>query len=89
MAQPPLERRVMHLAEGKMKLKNCPSCGKPVRLGATKIRVDRKPGVAHYIAHMDGSPMHDKGWDCAALKPYPAREEDKPWAQLCARWNDA
>lgn len=89
MAQPPLERRVMRLEVGKMKLKNCPACGKPVRLGATKIRVDRKPGVAHYIAHMDGSPMHDKGWDCAALKPYPAREEDKPWAQLCARWNDA
>ena len=35
------------------------------------------------------TPMHDKGWDCAALKPYPVREEDKPWAQLCARWNDA
>ena len=70
-------------------LKNCPACGKPVRLGATKIRVNRKPGVAHYIAHTDGSPMHANGWDCAAMKPYPVRAEDKPWAQLCARWNDA
>lgn len=71
-----------------MTLKNCPVCGKPVRLGAMKILFNRKHGVVHYIAHMDESPMHDRGWDCAALKPYPAREEDKPWVKLGARWND-
>lgn len=72
-----------------MSLNNCKTCGKPVRLGANKIRVDRKPGVAHYVAHTDGSPMHEDGWACAAVKPYPAREEDKEWRKLCDRWNEA
>lgn len=69
-------------------LKDCPVCGKRVRLGAMKIRFNRKPGITHYIAHMDGSPMHDDGWKCVAMKPYAAREEDRPWAQLCTKWND-
>lgn len=71
-----------------MALKDCPVCGKPVRLGGMKIRINRRQGVEHYIAHVDGSPMHEKGWNCVAMKPYPARIEDKPWEQLCARWND-
>lgn len=71
-----------------MALNDC-LCGKPVRLGATRIRVSRQNGVYHYIAHADGSPMHEKGWDCAAMKPYPKSEADQPWRQLVARWNAA
>jgi hypothetical protein len=52
-------------------LKDCPKCGKPVRLGAYRITINRKHGVGHYIIHMDGSPMHNPGWDCITLKPIP------------------
>ena len=68
-------------------MNNCSTCGKPVRLGANKITVNRKRGVFHYVAHMDGSPMHESGWDSICLKPYPKIEADKPYAQLIERWN--
>jgi hypothetical protein len=65
-------------------------CGKPVRLGAFKIRVDRKPGVAHYIEHLDGSrcdQIDRREWSSAMLKPYPKNDADKPWHQMVARWD--
>jgi hypothetical protein len=68
-------------------LKDCPKCGKRVRLGAYHITINQQRGVGHYIAHMDGSPMHDPGWDCITLKPYPKNEADKPWRKMIDRWD--
>lgn len=73
----------------KMALNNCKKCGNPVRLRGYHITLNRKRGVAHYIEHMDGSAMHSREWDCIALKPYLAREEDRPSSQLIKRWNEA
>ena len=66
---------------------DCP-CGKPVRLRATRITVNRKSGVAHWIEHTDGSPMHEgEDWSCAMLKPYPKQESERPRAKMVERWN--
>jgi hypothetical protein len=70
-------------------MENCKVCGKSVRLGAYKIVIYRQRGVSHYIAHTDGSPMHNHIWECTALKPYPVLEQDKPWRILVNRWNAA
>jgi hypothetical protein len=64
-------------------------CGKPVRLGAHRITVDRKRGVYHYINHTDGTRACGDGWDCIAVKPYPKIEADKPYAKLVARWEQS
>jgi hypothetical protein len=73
-------------------MKDC-KCGKPVRLGAEKISVDRKRGVQHYIAHADGSRNCDflasGAWICAAFKPYPANPFDREYAKLLRRWDAA
>lgn len=73
-----------------MSLENCPACGGEMRLGGSTFRVNRKRGVAHYIAHMKmtGCRAAD-GFECAAMKPYPPREADKEWNKLIARWNAA
>ena len=68
-------------------MKDCCICGKPVRLGAYRITINRKRGVAHYIAHRDGSAMHGSIWECFSFKPYPNNEEDKNWNKLMQRWN--
>ena len=68
-------------------MNNCCVCGKPVRLGAYRISINRKRGVAHYIAHQDGSPLHGYKWDCASFKPYPTNDDDKNWNKLMQRWN--
>lgn len=60
-------------------------CGRPVRLGANHTTLDRRRGVYHYIAHLDGSPICGDGWDCVMFKPYPP-EEKKPRVQMVARW---
>lgn len=66
-------------------------CGKPVRLGASPVRANRKKGVYHYIAHADFSAdcefLKAGDWDCAMLKPYPKSETDKPYVQMMARWD--
>ncbi len=64
-------------------------CGKPVRLGAVRTRVNRRQGVFHYIAHADMSAdcEHLKGWSCAMMKPYPKSVTDRPYAQMMARWD--
>lgn len=68
-------------------------CGKEVRLGAIRITVNRRQGVAHHIAHIrsdaPGEPIcvSPRAFSCAAMKPYPLRDEDKEWFKLCARWN--
>jgi hypothetical protein len=69
-------------------MRDCPLCGNPVRLGAQKIRVNRKQGVYHYIAHLgSGRPPCVPGeWSTVMLKPYPVREEDKPRFQMVERW---
>ena len=60
-------------------------CGKPVRLGAYKIRVNRKNGVVHYIAHIgDGAVL--QGWNCVALKPYPKDKAHAEYQKLLDRW---
>jgi hypothetical protein len=66
------------------------TCGREVRLGAYRITVNRKRGVAHYIAHIgDGTkPCVGGDWGCAMLKPYPKNEDDKPWRQLLVRWDE-
>jgi hypothetical protein len=61
-------------------------CGKPVVLRVARISVNRRRGVAHWIEHADGTPMHGLGWECAALKPYPKNEADKPYRKLLDRW---
>jgi hypothetical protein len=72
-----------------MSLIDC-KCGKPVRLGALKIKVNRKSGVLHYIAHRDGSVdcehLTSGNWDSTMLKPYPRAEEDRPYFQMMQRW---
>jgi len=64
---------------------NC-RCGKAVRLGATKIRVNRRPGIFHYIEHMDGTQACNGPWDSIAVKPYPQADESKAWFALRMRW---
>lgn len=70
-------------------MKDC-QCGKPVKLRAFRITIDRKPGVANYIEHTDGSSdcafLKRGKWDCVSMKPYAKREEDKPSFQLLKRW---
>ena len=68
-------------------MNKCKICGRAVRLGAEKIRVNRMPGVMHYIAHADYSPMHDGKWLCSMMKPYPKDEAGKPYFQMVQRWN--
>ena len=72
-------------------MRDCPKCGKPVRLGANRISVNRKRGVYHYIAHADGSTFcYEPGeWSTVMLKPYPKREADRPRFQMCQRWEAA
>lgn len=68
---------------------NCP-CGKGVRLRAYKIRVNRKPGVAHYLEHVDGTkPCVAGTWDCASFKPYPKNDADTEWSKMTARFREA
>lgn len=73
-------------------------CGKAVRLGAFKMRVDRKHGISHYIVHQDGSRFTrdcqrngevgaGRDWICSTMKPYPKKDADKPWHQMMADWN--
>lgn len=68
-------------------MNDCRQCGQPVRLGAVRVTINRKRGVEHYVAHRDGSPMHGGSWVTVAFKPYPVRQEDKPWCQMLARWD--
>lgn len=65
------------------------SCGKAVRLGGTRVRVNRKNGVYHHIVHLDDSPVCVPGqWTSLMFKPYPKLDHDKPWHKMLARWND-
>lgn len=63
-------------------------CGRPVRLSAIKITINRRRGIAHAIVHReDDSPPCEPGtWATTTLKPYPRRESDCPWRQLLGRW---
>lgn len=64
---------------------NC-KCGRPVRLGAERVSMDRRRGVYHYIAHTDnGTRACGDSWDCVMFKPYPEQSE-KPWVKMLARW---
>lgn len=68
-------------------MKDCP-CGKPVRLGAFRITVNRKRGIAHYIEHMDGSRCENtKKWTCSMMNPY-LKEPNRPMDLLIASWNE-
>ena len=67
-------------------MKDC-TCGQPVRLRASRISVNRRRGVVHWIEHMDGTKVCVPGeWSCAAIKPYPKRDADHEYAKLTARW---
>lgn len=70
-----------------MALANCAKCGGEVRLGAQRISVERRRGVAHYIVHLGKGCGSDDGYACAMVKPYPKRDEEKPWFQMIERWN--
>ena len=61
-------------------------CGKPVRLGATRITLNRKRGVAHAILHQDGTAACHGEWVCIALKPYCKDIEQREYAKLVRRW---
>lgn len=65
------------------------ACGKPVHLRVFRVTINRKRGVCQYIEHADGSALHEKGWECLMLKPYPKNEADRPRSQMVARWNAA
>lgn len=69
--------------------KICITCGKSVRLRAMKCTISRKRGVMHWLEHVDGSPLHEVGWDAVMLKPYPARDRDKPWWKMVQKWKEA
>lgn len=63
-------------------MKPC-SCGKDVRLRATKLR----HGIYHYIEHMDCTPVCVPGiWDCVMSKPYPKRIEQRASQRMLDRW---
>jgi len=69
-------------------LRDC-SCGKPVRLSASRVTVNRKRGVWHGIVHIGDSSMACDGpWDCVALKPYCKDETQREYAKLMRRWNE-
>jgi|LakMenEpi03Aug12_release.lakeMendotaPanAssembly.Ray.scaffolds.fasta_scaffold3232259_2 hypothetical protein len=70
-------------------MRNCATCGKPVRLRAFRIRIAGRSGVSHYIEHTDGSRMHSDEWSCCTLKPYPRVEADQPWMKMMDRWDAA
>jgi hypothetical protein len=68
----------------------CIACGQPACLRGNRISFGRKRGVAHYIDHVKLSECRaTAGWTVAILKPYPKREEDKPYWQMIQRWNAA
>jgi hypothetical protein len=68
-------------------MNNC-LCGLPVRLGGSGFTINRKHGVMHYIAHMAQTDCaRIKGFTCQMMKPYPARDEDKPRVKMVERWN--
>lgn len=70
-----------------MSLLDC-ACGKPVRLGALRVSVNRARGVAHHIEHADGSRCDNtKGWSCCMMKPYP-KEGARPVDVLMKSWNE-
>ena len=70
-------------------MKDC-VCGKPVRLSATRITVNRRRGVAHAIVHMNGGSVCISGdWTCAAMKPYPKNEDERESRKLMSRWEKA
>jgi hypothetical protein len=58
-------------------------------MGAQRVTIGRRRGVAHYITHTDGSRLCDDGWDCVSLKPYPNAENDREWIKLLQRWERA
>ena len=71
-----------------MSLQAC-SCGKEVTLRVTRISVNRKCGVTHWIQHVDGTkPCVHGDWSSAALKPYHRDETQRPYALLMAKWNE-
>jgi hypothetical protein len=54
-----------------------------------KVTMNRRRGVAHYIAHTSSFCVAANAFTCVAIKPYPAKECDKEYFKLMARWNDA
>ncbi len=71
-----------------MSLLDCKATGKPVRLSATRITVNRKRGVAHAIVYLGGG-MPEGDWSCAMMKPYPKNESERPSRQMMQRWEEA
>ena len=60
-------------------------------MGGNRFTANRKQGVYHYLDHMGFGPecKAPRGFECAMMKPYPARDEDKPWFKMIERWNAA
>lgn len=82
MSQTIMETKLTRLCE----------CGVPVRLGGHRVRVNRRQGVWHYIAHAWGRGadcqwLLNGDWHSLAIKPYPKIEADKAYIQLIERWN--
>ena len=70
-------------------MKPCPLCNGTVRLGATRVTVNRKRGVAHYIEHHDRNTNvceGTKGWSVVMFKPYP--KTDAPYIEMMRRWEE-
>lgn len=86
---PPVDDMAAVVAELR-RIANCPECGGAVRLGGGRIRVNRKHGVSHYLAHEATTACASTRYlTCVMMKPYPKRDEDKPWFQMIQRWNEA
>lgn len=71
------------------RIANCAKCGRQMRMGGARFTFNRKHGVGHYLDHIGFSCGSDKDFTASMLKPYPARDEDKPWFKMIARWNAA
>lgn len=65
-------------------------CGKEVRLRVSRITWHRRRGLTHWIEHADGTKVCIPGeWSCAEFKPYQQRAEDRDYAKLLRRWDEA
>lgn len=69
----------------------CVKCNGEVRLGATRIRVNHKNGVHHYIAHKKAASgcQATQPYSTMMFKPYPKSDADKPWFKMRAEWDAA
>lgn len=70
-------------------MNNC-QCGQPVRLRATRMTINRKAGVYHYIEHVmtaDDCKIPN-AYSCYMSKPYPKKDSEHAYHGLIKTWNN-